>query len=88
MWVFKFVPKIFNLILQSEKHSNILEKMKSTQLQLQKAQKDLAAAKAKAAADEDGDSLDSYMSNLSSVGCTDKRLISKLKVFVNCLNIF
>lgn len=69
----------------SEKHSNILKKLESTQLQLQKAQKDLAAAKAKAA-DEDGDSLDTFMSNLSSVGSTDKKLVNKFKLELVALN--
>ena len=69
----------------SDKHTDILGKLESTHSQLRKAEADLAASKAKAA-DEDGDTLDSFMNNLSTVGCTDKKLISKLKVELAALN--
>lgn len=61
------------------KHSDILKQLEDTQAQLQKAQANLAALKLKEKKEE-GDSLESFMSNLSSVGCVDKKQISKLKV--------
>ncbi|KAJ1520845.1 hypothetical protein ONE63_003933 [Megalurothrips usitatus] len=70
----------------SEKHSDILKKLGSTEAQLRKAQADLAASKAKHGGDEEADSLESFMNTLSSVGCVDKKLISKLKNELLSLN--
>ncbi len=56
-----------------------MKQLEDTQAQLQKAQADLAALKMREK-NEEGDSLESYMSKLSSVGCVDKKQISKLKV--------
>lgn len=55
-----------------------MKTLESTKAQLFKAQADLAAAKLKD--EEEADTLDSFMSTLSKVGCADKKLISKLKV--------
>lgn len=62
-----------------EKHSEVLKKLKCTQAALNKAQADLELAKMREKSEEEGDTLDSFMSTLSKIGSTDKVVISKLK---------